>query len=72
MSENKYWYMDDGRKPSLHRWIFENMAIGAVYAAIVLFGIILFIYLLVGFSSILPEDPLALLAPATSTGTFIT
>jgi len=63
MSNDKYWYLGGGRKPSLHRWIFENMAIGAVYAAIVLFGMILLILLLIGFSNILPEDPYALLAP---------
>ena len=71
MSDNKFWYTEFGKKPSMHRWIFENMAMGAVYAAIVLFGVILLIYLLVGLSSLLPEDPYAQLAPATNLSAII-
>ncbi len=59
-TDNKYWYLESEKKPNLYFWIFSQMAMGAVYAAIVLFGAILFILVLVGISSILPEDPFAL------------
>jgi len=72
MSDNKYWYLEGQRKPGLYRWIFEQMALGAVYSALVLFGAILFILLLIGVSRILPEDPFALLQGVTAAAGVVT
>ncbi len=59
MSENKEWYLEDQPKPSLHRWIFGQMAVGAGWAALVFFGAILFVFVLRSIASMLPEDPFA-------------
>ncbi|SFO95396.1 RC-LH1 core complex protein PufX [Tranquillimonas alkanivorans] len=56
----KYWYLED-QKPSLRMWAFTQMTIGAAYAAVVAFGVIAFILILVALSGLLPEDPYAVL-----------
>ena len=61
MSDNKHWYLKDEKKPNLYAWVFNQMAMGAVYAALVVFGAILLILLLIGLSNLLPEDPFAAL-----------
>ena len=65
MSEHDpHWYLED-KKPSLRSWIFTQMAIGAGWGAIVFFGVIFFIFILIAISTLLPEDPFAALEPAT-------
>ena len=58
--KDPHWYLDDS-KPSLRMWIFSQMAMGAIYAMLVFFGVILFIFALIAISNILPEDPFAAL-----------
>ena len=53
MSENE-WYLE-GKKPSLGGWIFQQMAMGAVYAAMVFFGVIAIVLIFVAIGSALPE-----------------
>ncbi|MEL7343792.1 MAG: RC-LH1 core complex protein PufX [Pseudomonadota bacterium] len=61
MVNEEKWYLKDEKKPSLARWIFEQQAIGAVYAALVLAAVIFFILFFKGVAAILPEDPFAAL-----------
>jgi hypothetical protein len=61
MSQNDQWYLEDQPKPSLRSWIFHQMALGAAYAAIVLFGLIAVILIIYAVSFLLPEDPFAAL-----------
>ena len=65
--KDPHWYLDDS-KPSLRMWIFSQMAMGAIYAMLVFFGVILFIFALIAISNLLPEDPFA----ALDTGAAIT
>ena len=62
--KDPHWYLDDS-KPSLRMWIFTQMAMGAIYAMLVFFGVILFIFALVAISNILPEYPFATLDART-------
>ena len=61
MSGNDQWYLEDQPKPGLRAWIFNQMALGAVYAALVLFGAIALILVIYAISYLLPEDPFAAL-----------
>jgi len=45
MSNNEKWYLD-GQEPSLRMWIFTQMSMGAIYAALVFFGVIAFVLVL--------------------------
>ncbi|NNF23620.1 MAG: RC-LH1 core complex protein PufX [Rhodobacteraceae bacterium] len=65
MSDNDEWYLKS-HKPSLRGWIFTQMTLGAVYAAVVFFGVIAVILIIYAVSFLLPEDPFAALAPALS------
>ena len=62
------WYLQEERAPSLYGWVFQQMALGATYAAIVFFGVIAFILILRAISFLLPEDPYAALMPLTAIG----
>ena len=66
MSDNNDWYIENTPKPSLRGWIFGQMAMGAVYAALVLFGIIAVILIIYSISFLLPEDPFAALEIGTT------
>ena len=57
---NPKWYLE-GQQPSMRMWIFTQMALGAIYAACVFFGVIAFILILGAISRWLPEDPYAAL-----------
>ena len=59
--KDPFWYMSKDDKPSLRMWVFSHMAAGAGWGALVFFGVVLFIFALIAISSILPEDPFALL-----------
>ena len=61
MSDNNHWYLETDPKPNLYGWIFRHMAMGAVYAALVLFGAIAVILIIRAIGAILPEDPFAAL-----------
>ncbi len=61
MSDDKHWYLENEPKPNLYGWIFRQMAMGAVYAAIAFFGVIAVILIIRSIGFILPEDPFALL-----------
>jgi hypothetical protein len=61
MANKDDWYIDSTPKPSLRFWIFNQMALGAIYAALVVFGLIAFILILRAISFLLPEDPFAAL-----------
>jgi hypothetical protein len=65
--KDPHWYLGDS-KPSLRMWIFSQMAMGAIYAMLVFFGVVLFIFALIAISNLLPEDPFA----ALETGAAIT
>lgn len=69
--KDPHWYLDDS-KPSLRMWMFTQMAMGAIYAMLVFFGVILFIFALVAISNILPEDPFAALDARTVITTALT
>ncbi|WP_413717517.1 RC-LH1 core complex protein PufX [Silicimonas sp. MF1-12-2] len=69
--KDPHWYLDDS-KPSLRMWIFSQMAMGAIYAMLVFFGVILFIFALIAISNILPEDPFAALETGTAIATALT
>jgi hypothetical protein len=69
MADTEKWYLKTEKAPSLHMWVFRNMAMGAVWAALVLFGLIAFILVIRAISFILPEDPFAML---DATGRLIT
>ena len=61
---NKDWYLEDaGSKPSLYGWIFQQMAVGASYAAILLFGLIALILIIFAIGQLLPEDSKTAPAP---------
>ncbi len=60
MSDNTDWWSKDD-KPGLTKWVFQNMAMGATYAALLLFVIFLIYFMLRGISGLLPEDPFAAL-----------
>jgi hypothetical protein len=57
MTHKDDWFLDGQKKPSLRFWIFNQMTLGAAYAALVLFGLIAFILILRAVSFLLPEDP---------------
>jgi hypothetical protein len=61
MTHKDDWYLEGQKKPSLRFWIFNQMALGATYAALVLFGLIAFILILRAVSFLLPADPNAVL-----------
>ncbi|SEN29149.1 Intrinsic membrane protein PufX [Palleronia salina] len=61
MSDNKKWFLADDLQPSLYMWVFTQMCLGAVYAAVVFFGVIGVILILRAISFLLPEDPYAAL-----------
>ncbi|MEM6824416.1 MAG: RC-LH1 core complex protein PufX [Pseudomonadota bacterium] len=65
MADNNDWYMERDPKPGLYFWIFRHMAMGAVYAALVLFGLIAVILIFRALSFLLPEDPFAALEMGT-------
>ena len=65
------WYLDDS-KPSLGMWIFSQMAMGAIYAMLVFFGVVLFIFALIAISNLLPEDPFAALETGAAITTALT
>ncbi len=67
MSQNDDWYLQGRSKPSLRSWIFSQMAMGAVYAALVLFGIIAVLLIIFAVSKLLPDDPYAVLDVGAST-----
>ncbi|MDJ0825326.1 MAG: RC-LH1 core complex protein PufX [Rhodobacter sp.] len=54
---NKEWFLEhEGAKPSLYGWVFRHMAMGAVYAALVLFGLIAVMLVIYAIGELLPED----------------
>ncbi|MDJ0628132.1 MAG: RC-LH1 core complex protein PufX [Rhodobacter sp.] len=54
---NREWYLEhDGPKPSLYGWIFRHMAMGAVYAALVVFGLIAILLIIYSVGELLPAD----------------
>ena len=57
MTHKDDWYLDSTPKPSLRFWIFNQMALGATYAALVLFGVIALILIIRAIGFLLPEDP---------------
>ena len=59
MSDKDHWYLESEKKPSLRMWIFNQMAMGAVYAALVFFGAILIIFIIRAIGALLPENPYA-------------
>ena len=66
--KDPHWYLDES-KPSLRMWVFSQMAMGAIYAMVVFFGVVLFIFALIAISKILPEDPFAALDTAIAIST---
>ncbi|MBC6442216.1 MAG: RC-LH1 core complex protein PufX [Rhodobacteraceae bacterium] len=58
MSEKNDWWMRD-EKMSLRGWVTTHMLRGAGAAAMLFFGIILFIVILRMIAGILPENPYA-------------
>ncbi|MEQ9040641.1 MAG: RC-LH1 core complex protein PufX [Silicimonas sp.] len=69
--KDPHWYLDDS-KPSLRMWIFSQMAMGAIYAMLVFFGVVLFIFALIAISNLLPEDPFAALETGAAITTALT
>lgn len=65
MADQEKWYLKNEKAPSLHAWIFRNMAYGAAWAALVLFGGIAILLILYALSLLLPEDPFASLETGT-------
>jgi hypothetical protein len=57
MANKDDWYIDSTPKPSLRFWIFNQMALGAIYAALFVFGLIAFILVIRAISFLLPENP---------------
>ena len=53
-------------------WIFSQMAMGAIYAMLVFFGVVLFIFALIAISNLLPEDPFAALDAGAVISTALT
>ena len=66
--KDPHWYLDES-KPSLRMWVFSQMAMGAIYAMVVFFGVVLFIFALIAISKILPEDPFTALDTAIAIST---
>ena len=64
MSDDKHWYLETEPNPNLYGWIFRQMAMGAVYAALAFFGVIAVILIIRAVGFILPEDPFAALDAA--------
>ncbi len=60
MKRNETWYLEH-ETPSLRMWIFTQMSLGAVYAALLFFGVIAFVLVIRAISYLLPEDPYALI-----------
>ncbi len=54
------WYLEE-EHPSLRMWIFTQMSMGAVYGAVLFFGVIGFVLIIRVISYLLPEDPYAAL-----------
>lgn len=65
MADKEDWYLSRDPAPNLHGWVFRHMAMGAVYAGLVLFGIIAILVILRAISFLLPEDPFAALEIGT-------
>jgi hypothetical protein len=63
MKSTDKWYLEK-EEPSLRLWVFSQMALGAGYGALVFFGVIAFVLILVAISYLLPEDPYAALEGA--------
>ena len=61
MTHKDDWYLERTPKPSLRAWIFNQMALGATYAALVFFGAIAIILILRAIGFLLPENPMAVL-----------
>lgn len=61
MADKSDWYLAHDPKPSLYSWIFQHMAMGAIYAALVFFGIIAIILVIRAIGFMLPDDPFAAL-----------
>jgi hypothetical protein len=57
MTHKDDWFLEGQKKPSLRFWIFNQMTLGAAYAALVLFGLIAFILIIRAISFLLPENP---------------
>ncbi len=57
MTHKDDWFLEGQKKPSLRFWIFNQMTLGAAYAALVLFGLIAFILIIRAVSFLLPENP---------------
>ncbi|QFU09749.1 Intrinsic membrane protein PufX [Rhodobacteraceae bacterium THAF1] len=53
------WHLEHDTAPSLYSWVALQMGKGAFYAAVLFFGVVLFIYALRLLSRVLPEDPYA-------------
>jgi hypothetical protein len=53
---DKEWYLEHDRKPSLYAWVFQQMAMGAVYAGLFLVAIMGVILILYALGQLLPED----------------
>jgi len=64
MADTDKWYLKDEKEPSLAMWIFRNMAMGAVWAGLVFFGLIAIILIIRAIGFILPEDPFAMIEAA--------
>ncbi len=65
MSDKDEWYLESTPKPSLRFWIFQQMSLGAIWAALVLFGLIAVILIIRAIGALLPEDPFAALELGT-------
>ncbi len=61
MSDTDKWYLKDEKEPSLRMWIFRNMAMGAIGAGLILFGIIAVILIIRAIGLALPDDPFAMI-----------
>jgi hypothetical protein len=57
MTNKDDWYLESSPKPSLRMWIFQQMGMGAIYAALAFFGIIAVILIIAAIGRLLPEDP---------------
>ena len=57
MTHKDDWFLEGQKKPSLRFWIFNQMTLGAAYAALVLFGLIAFILIIRAVSFLLPANP---------------
>jgi hypothetical protein len=71
MTHKDDWYLASTPKPSLRAWIFNQMTIGAAYAALVLFGAIAFILILRAIGFLLPEQPIGFEMGITALSAFV-